>query len=150
MRKGIDNDRGFSLVELLGVIVILGVLSGVAIIAVSRHLNNSKDKSYQIMEESVYVAAQNYVLDSIDKFSGNKTVKIEKLVEDGYLDSLIDPAKKDGSECGGTVEITSRDTVSGEIGELEYTVKLVCSMYVSGGSADGYTDQPVGVVYPKK
>ncbi len=151
MEKGKINGKGFSLVELLGVIVILGILSGVAVIAVSRYLNKAKTQSYEIMEESVYSAAQNYVLDSIDEFSGNKTVRIEKLVEDGYLDPLIDPAKKDGSECGGTVVIKSKSASgSGAVDDVTYTIKLVCSMYMSGGSVDYYGDVPAGVVYPKK
>lgn len=151
MDMGKINGKGFSLVELLGVIVILGILSGVAVIAVSRYLNKSREQSYEIMEESIYSAAQNYVLDSIDEFSGSKTVNIEKLVEDGYLDPLVDPAKKDGSQCGGTVVIKSKSASTvGSVDDVTYTIRLVCSMYMSGGSADYYGDVPVGVVYPKK
>ena len=150
VKKSRMNNKGFSLVEMLGVIVILGILSGIAVIAVTGSLDNSKEQSYEVMEKSVYNAAQNYVLDSIDKFSGNKTVRIEKLVEDGYLEPLIDPAKKDGSECSGTVVIESKGTTSsGGLDELTYTVKLVCSMYVSGGFVSGNAGEPVGVVYPK-
>ena len=44
------NKKGFTLVELLATIVILGVLSTIGITSTSKYLTQSRKKSYKIKE----------------------------------------------------------------------------------------------------
>ena len=57
------NKRGFTIVEILGAIVILGVLMGVAIPLVTRYISKGKNLSYETMENTIYYSAKNYVMD---------------------------------------------------------------------------------------
>ena len=57
------NKKGFTLVEILAAIVILGVLMSVAIVSVSRILSNSKEGFYDNVEDQLILAAKRYYND---------------------------------------------------------------------------------------
>ena len=42
------NKKGFTLVELLGVIILLGILATIAVVGYSNYLGNSKKKAFTI------------------------------------------------------------------------------------------------------
>ena len=52
------NNKGFTLVEVLAVVVILTILGGVAIVGVLSSINSSKEASYKIMTKNIVVASQ--------------------------------------------------------------------------------------------
>ena len=52
------DNRGFTLVEVLAVIVIIGVVSGIAAPGVLSLINTSKNKSYDIMIDDIRVASE--------------------------------------------------------------------------------------------
>ncbi len=54
------NKKGFTLVELLAVVVILGLIILVTIPAVNRFILNSKEKAFSFAQESMETAAKNY------------------------------------------------------------------------------------------
>lgn len=88
MRK---NNKGFSLVELLGVMVILGILISSSVIAYSRYRKSARIQSYDTMASSAADAAAQYAMD----YQGTKDVTLEDLYEGQYLSSLSDTGKKD-------------------------------------------------------
>lgn len=59
------NNKGFTLVEILAVIVIIGILGGIATVGVVSSINNSKKASYKILVGSIVTAA-NTLYDEID------------------------------------------------------------------------------------
>lgn len=135
------NKKGFSLIELLAVIVILGIIMTVATIGVIKYLEQSRKQAYDTMEKSSYDAARNYLMEqSIITYP--LTLKIEDLVEEGYLEALEDPVNK-GRICKGNVvieKVDDEDPIStNALEELKYTINVECSKYQSNN-----------VVYPKK
>lgn len=52
------NNRGFTLVEVLAVIIILAIISGIAIPNVLSTINTSKDRSYDIMIKNIITASK--------------------------------------------------------------------------------------------
>ncbi len=102
------NKKGFSLVELLAVIAILGILAGVAIGAVGQYLDKARLQGYDSIYKSASEACESYIIENglettmdVGK-AGEKNVSITTLVEEEYLEKPLDPIVKD-KECGGTV-----------------------------------------------
>ena len=53
------NNKGFTLVEVLAVVVILGVIGGIATSSVISSINSSKEASYKIMVNNIVIASEN-------------------------------------------------------------------------------------------
>lgn len=146
------NNKGFTLVEILAVVVILGILTGVAVPAVSHFIGKSRQKSYEMMEESLYEAAKNYVMNEsieseiVDAGESGYKLDANMLMESKYLESLTDPANKN-KNCQGSVTVRFSEDSSLEddalLGNYEYWVVLKCSKYINGDGVTGgvtYTD----------
>ena len=95
----IKNNKGFTMVELLAAIVILGILSAVAIGAVSWILQRSRENYYVTLEKNVTMAGENYYVDnraSLPKSIGqNRRILLKTLVDKKYLPEVLDYNKND-------------------------------------------------------
>ena len=119
------NNKGFSLVELLGVITILGILMSIAIIAYSRYIDSSKNKAYKTMRESAISAMDEYLMDHPDAPSAT----IADLVEGEYLEYAADPSDKT-KQCRGKVELVSEnDNDPNALAYNDYRVIICCANY---------------------
>jgi len=61
------NNKGFTLVEVLAVIVIIAVVGGIAVPSVLSMIKSSRDSSYEVMVDSISVAAAD-MYNEIDYF----------------------------------------------------------------------------------
>ena len=86
------NKNGFTLVELLVVIVILAVLSVAAYTIVSPRVEESRKKSFLSEISETNKSAQRYFIDHSDSY----TVSISELFEGGYLAKVGDISSYDG------------------------------------------------------
>ena len=68
------NNKGFTLIEILAVIVIISVLGGIAVMGVLSSINNSKEKSYELFVSNV-ITASNQLYDEVNN-SGIMGTKI--------------------------------------------------------------------------
>jgi len=119
------NNRGFSLVEMLAVVAILGILSTVAIGAASRYQQSARQKAYDTLTESASLAAESYFM----THPGASEVSFESLVEEGYLENAIDPGRSD-ENCDG--KIVAKSNGEGKASELKnnnYSVSVCCQNY---------------------
>ena len=131
------NNKGFTMVEILAVVVIIGILSGVAIPAVSRYISKSKKQSYATMESSIYDGARNYIMDEnryLNKctsgYSNIESVE-NMLVDFQYIEALIDPSDK-SKHCTYAVHGCMSNQGSDEIlPTYEYKIELNCLNYSS-------------------
>lgn len=105
------NKKGFTLVELLAVIVILGILLGVTTVAVGNIKKKQDIKNYENIISSILTGAKRYVTDN-NLSTGY--VSVQDLVNGEYVD--FDESKFDSSEyselSGETVDY---DRCSGSI-----------------------------------
>lgn len=91
------NNKGFTLVELLAVIVILAILITIAVPSTIGISNKLKENMYCKKIDSIEVAAKLYGEDRKDSFTEthpSREIAVKDLIETGYL-------KKDNSVCGG-------------------------------------------------
>jgi prepilin-type N-terminal cleavage/methylation domain-containing protein len=82
MESDIMNKKGFTLIEVIAVIIIIGVLALVTVPAVARYITSSKNKTYISYEHNLKVAAQNKVTTCVGEndISCNLPDKDEKTV----------------------------------------------------------------------
>ena len=113
------NKKGFSLVEILAVMVILGILMTTAIAVYSKYRLKAIEDSYRMMSENGATAAEEYFMDYITEDS----VTFETLIEGDYFERTVDPVNKD-KLCSGSVEKYS--VLKGKNGALDdVTLKVI-------------------------
>ena len=59
-----ENSNGFSLVELLAAIVIMGILTGVGIVSITYLVNKTEKEYYKAQESEIIMAAKSYTQDN--------------------------------------------------------------------------------------
>ena len=131
-----DNNKGFTLIEILAAITILAIISTISVIAVTRYVEKTKEKSYETMVQSVCDAANNYIINEglesevVDAGSDGITYDALNLMEDKYLENLMDPNDKE-RRCGANVNVKLANGALDDdsISEFSYFVKLRCKNY---------------------
>ena len=92
------NNKGFTLIEVLSVIVILSVIMGIALPVINNSLEKSKRKQEEDRKKSMLSAAEMYVTDCKFKLNiqNEYLISVSGLIRDGYLsfNDLTDDDKK--------------------------------------------------------
>ena len=97
------NKKGFTLVELLAVIIILGIIATITVVSVTDILSTSKDSTHDVKVKQIISKAEAY---DIKKGNNDLTcIDISTLLDSGYLndDEVIDP--KTRKPTTGSVKI---------------------------------------------
>ena len=117
-----ENKKGFTLVELLATITILGILLGIAIPSVMGYMNRGKETYYHSLEDSVLNSARDYLIDyrSLYPREIGSTISIngDELINNKYITDIDD---EDGKKCDATVIVEKTDK-----DEYDYHVCLKC------------------------
>ena len=104
--------KGFTLVELLAVLTVLGIIALISYPVVTKQINDSKEKSYKNQIKTIVNAANRWAFDNDNLLpyeeNGNTSinVSIETIQQAGYLQSgdVIDP--RNDEPMVGCIEIT--------------------------------------------
>ena len=125
-------NRGFSLVELLAAIVIMGILSGIAVVGVTFLLNKAEKEYYKAQESEVIMAAKSYTQDNrsfLPKRVGQKNlVYLKTLQNKKYIGDVLDRNKKKCDPDRSYVQVYRYNK-----NNYSYVVNLVCDKYTSEG-----------------
>lgn len=120
------NKKGFSMVELLAVITILGILSTISIVSVQRILDRAKDEYYDKQRKNLVMAAQSYLNNykpAQPKVLGQKVViDLKTLQEQKYIDKVVDYNK--GTCYGDKTHVNVYNHSLED--SYSYTAYLVC------------------------
>ena len=130
--------KGFTLIEVIAVIIIIGILALVTVPAVARYITSTRNKNYLAYEENLVVAAQNKVTTCVSEndISCNLPDKDEKtvfymneLVSEGYIDEFKDPENDGFCKANESyVEVTNSGSA-----DFSYNVCLKCNNYATEG-----------------
>ena len=124
-----NKKGGFTLVELLAVIVILVILATIGVVVTSRYLTESRKKSYKIMSQTIYEATMNCITQgkcAAPTRSEAVVVSTDTLIKYGYLKKLDNPYSK-RSDCNGSVVVKNVSTNNNsEYQKYTYDVQLTC------------------------
>ena len=115
------KSNGFTLVELLAVIVILAIVSLIAVPNISGLLNKGKNNMFCQKVKSIEAAAKYYAQDYADKLTFNNdisSVKVATLLEYGYI-------KEDNKNKNDVTD--PRD--GSNLKEVEVTIKIINERY---------------------
>ncbi len=89
-----NNRKGFTLVEVLAAVTILGILSVTAVIGVTKIIENAKERHYSTAEEQLKLAGQSYVQQNrsaLPKAIGQKTkIPLELLISKNFIAPIKD------------------------------------------------------------
>lgn len=93
------NKKGFTLVELLAVIILLAIIAVISFAVVTDRIKDSRQRLYNVLVHDLEKAGEDYMLDNsnIDKYHLNTLcVSIQQLQEKNYLtkDSIVNPMTK--------------------------------------------------------
>ena len=89
-RMKLLNRKGFTLVELLATIVILGVIAAIAMVSIDRVLDNSQITECENILLSIKSATKEYISDHRFDLSGKSiTMNVNDLVVGGFLSEPI-------------------------------------------------------------
>lgn len=136
--------KGFTLVEVLAVIVILGLLIAIVSPVVNNLLGDSEDALYQEQVDNIVKASKKYIVENSDLLpegSDSTAIYISDLIDKGIIDSdkVIDPKTKE--EMNGCVVVNYNENFN----QYEYNYKEDCSITITfdpeGGSVDTTSKQ---------
>lgn len=122
------ND-GFSLVELLAVLILLGILAIILIPNMYSYLQKSKEDLYNTQVNIIKEAAESYVADNIDDINcssigENSEISLSLLQEKGYLkEELKNPKTNKNFNSEQTVIITCTEKTNLQNGSVNYLYK---------------------------
>lgn len=105
------NKKGFTLVELLGVIIILVIIAGITIPAINASIKTAKQNAYDKQITTLEDAAKRWGASNDAKLPdiGSSSIVIidfDRLISEGYLkdEPIIDPKTKE--ELTGCIKIS--------------------------------------------
>ena len=125
------NERGFTLIELIGTIIIVGLMVLIIVPTVNKVIKSSQIFSDKQLDDNLIIAAKSWVSDhkaELPKINGwSYNIQLSKLKEEGYLDNeLKKPSTGEdyGDRC---IQITNISKVPKPI--YQYTLAdTICKM----------------------
>lgn len=127
------NKKGFTLVELLAVIIIIGVLATVAVFSYNKVIDNSRGKAFKDNEKLLKTGAETLLAHCasslthpdfcVDIPENGEAVRIDlnTIVEAKFMNKITSPYQT-GSYCDGYVNVTNKNGKT----KLEYKTCLIC------------------------
>ena len=106
------NNKGFTLIEVLGVLIIISIIMGIGFRVIQSTLSVGKDDAYQLMKNNIVSVSYDYIqecnegLISCDfSFDTNNRFFAKELQESGYFKDLVSPI--DGKDLGTCLILTA-------------------------------------------
>ena len=125
----VDNNKGFTLIELIVVIAIMGIILIFALPQVNNIQDANKNRKYEVYMESIRAASKLYIdSHARDLFGNNKSGCITVKYSDLKQSNLIKDFGDSKISCGNDSETDSETYVEVRkvLSEYKYKVNIVC------------------------
>ena len=147
------KNKGFTLVEIIGVIVLLVAIAFIVYPSVINVINNSRDKAYQSQVNTIIKSARTYVMEKYSGMSKNYKIVVRNIKDYGLLsyNDIIDPRNNSNMEnlcvnAKWNKNINQHEYSIGECTNSSYIGKVIyydpvnhslCNTYTESNSASG-------------
>ena len=135
------NNKAFTIVEVLAVVVIIAILAGVTIPGISKYVSNSKERYDDSLNDQALVAGKDFYTDHKSRIPNTNSTKMTDVVTFKELASLKYLSKNfvdsDGRDCMDESFVMVNNDGSGP----KYTSCLICEdikHYSDGSTCDNY------------
>lgn len=120
--------KGFTLAELLAVLVVLGIISAITIPIVTTQLSNYKKDLCKTQYQNILTAARVYGSDNIMTLKDGDTITLGILKQKGYIDSdeIKNPVTKE--EISDDLTITINNVGTNTV-KFKYTLENSIDSY---------------------
>ena len=100
------RNKGFTLVELLAVLIVLSIIMTMIIISVNSVISSSERSLSKIQKEKVEEAAEVYYLKEGDMSKNSGCINVQALISKGYIEGSTVTDPETGLVMNGSVRIT--------------------------------------------
>lgn len=118
------NNYGFTLVELLATIVVIGLLASIGVVAYTNIIKRSQDVVFQEYQDTMKVEAEYYL---IDHDISNTTISLSDL----NMEKIKNPVDSDDYCPNSYVEVTKISDETNDYNKIhmQYKVCLICNSF---------------------
>ena len=81
--------KGFTLIEMLGIIVILSVVVLITYTGVSTMNRNIREKEFEDYKKTLYMAYETYINQNKIEVYDEMSISVSKLLNENYLDKVV-------------------------------------------------------------
>lgn len=100
------NKKGFTLVELIGVIALLAAMALIAVPIINKTIERSKDKSYAAQIDAIIKASKRYVTEIGPKNTTTFTITLEELIDNRLIEKGTKVKKNDNVDISNEIEVS--------------------------------------------
>lgn len=123
-----NKNKGFTLVELIGIVIVLGVLVIIGIPSLIKTMKVNQNREYEVFEKNLFLAAETYVSDHIEEIDELKVVGGTYYVFTSYLleeklikqKNLYNPKTKRNLTDNAAIKVTVSEDSSYEYELTKY------------------------------
>lgn len=116
---------GFTLIELMGVIVVMSIILLVALPTVTNMMKKDTENTYERYLSDLYAAGETYFVNhkkdypSLENTGGTAQVTLQKLMDEGYIRTkAIDPSTNEEISMSRKIKVTVNS-------DYTYTLQLL-------------------------
>jgi len=128
------NNKAFSLIELLIVIVLLALISSIGVISYNSIIDNSKKQVYKSYENTMKSSSEMYFIDNpneIPLIGNTKIISLNEL----DIEPIVNPDNPNDFCLNSKVIVTRSDNTDNNL-SLNYKVCLICNDYITDNSCN--------------
>ena len=119
------NNKGFTTIEMVVVLLIIGTISGIALVSYDFFHGVTEDRYYRILKNNLLLAGSDYFENHRGDFLGTTlTVSIDRLVTEGYIEEVKD-SNNNVCEEGYVIKYKGNDN------KFHYDLCMICGSYIS-------------------